>query len=284
MKPVLHFYSDDYAADATAQVAAMGGDAGFDGLAEQNRDVIQLIMDTVDMQDSDGYKSGRYGDLLADGFGYTMEADKEPDITGAVKPAYQVADALLLQYYEEPDAVKAAFGHALTDEDWATLGQFMTTCLEMKHGAPLVAANITNPLLQELESELQNADRKFSFFCAHDCTVMGILSALGAEDFALPGSIETKTPIGVKLVFERRRDAEGQAWYRVSIIYRSTEQIRSGEMLTLENPPLRYDLRFEGVATNEDGLIAEADLFDLFDRSIAAFDELEDAYTLADAA
>ena len=284
MQPVLHFYSDDYAADAIAQVAAQGGEKGFDGLAEQNRDVIRLIMDTVDMQDSEFYQSGSYGDLLTDGFGFAMEADKEPDITGAVKPAYQVADALLLQYYEEPDALKAAFGHELTDEDWARLGAFMTTCLEMKHGAPLVAANIANPLLRELKGELLNEDRKFSFFCAHDCTVIGALSALGAEDYALPQSIETKTPIGVKLVFERRRDDEGAAWYRVSLIYRSTEQIRSGEMLTPDNPPLRYDLRFEGVKTNADGLIAEADLFDLFDRSIAKLDRLEAAYTMDDAA
>lgn len=285
MAPVLHFYSDDYAADAIAQVAAMGGDAGFEGLAEQNRDVIKLIMDTVDMEDSEIYQSGKYGDLLADDFGYTMEGvDTEPDLAGAIKPAYQVADALLLQYYEEPDAVRAAFGHELTDEDWARLGAFMTTCLEMKHGAPLVAANITNPLLRELKGELTNEDRLFSFFCAHDCTVLGTLSALGAEDFALPQSIETKTPIGVKLVFERRRDAEGKAWYRVSLVYRSTEQIRSGEMLTLDNPPLRYDVRFEGVETNVDGLIAEADLLALFDRSIAVLDELEDAYALSDAA
>ena len=284
MQPVLHFYSDNYAADATAQVAAMGGAAGFDGFAEQNRDVIQLIMDTVDMQDSEIYQSGKYGDVLASDYGYAMEPDKEPDITGAIKPAYQVADALLLQYYEEPDAIKAAFGYELTKADWAELGAFMTTCLEMKHGAPLVAANITNPLLRELESELKNEDRKFTFFCAHDCTVLGTLSALGAEDFALPESIETKTPIGVKLVFERRRDQEGQAWYRVSLVYRSTEQIRSGEMLTLNDPPLRYDLRFEGVETNADGLIAEADLYALFDRAIGTLGELENAYALQDAA
>ena len=85
-------------------------------------------------------------------------------------------------------------------------------------------------------------------------------------------------------MFERRRDAEGQAWYRVSLLYRSTEQIRSGEMLTLDKPPLRYDLRFAGVETNEDGLIAEADRFDLFDRSIAVLDELEDIYALENAA
>ena len=278
MQPVLHFYTEEYADDATAQVAAMGGDTGFGGLAEQNRDVIRLIMDTVDMQDSIFYRSGKYGDLLTDGFGYTMAADKEPDLTGAIKPAYQVADALILQYYESPDATEAAFGHEMTDEDWAALGKFMTTCLEIKHGAPLVAVNITNPLIRELKEELENADRKFSFFCAHDCTVLGTLTALGAEDYALPDSIETKTPIGVKVLFERWRDSAGQAWYRVNLVYRNTEQIRSGEMLTPDNPPLRYNLCFEGVETNADGLIAEADLLALFDRTLDTYDELEEQY------
>ena len=284
MKPVLHFYSDVYAEDATAQVAALGGDAGFDGLAEQTRDAIKLIMDVVDMQDSEAYQSGKYGDLLTDGSGYEMEADKEPNLTGAIQTAYQVCDALLLQYYEAPDAAEAAFGHALAKDDWAAIGQFMTTCLEMKHGAPLVAANITNPLLRELEAELKNEQRKFSFFCAHDCTVLGTISALGAKLDALPDSIEAKAPIGVQLMFERLRDHKGQAWYRVSMVYRSTDQIRSAEMLTLDNPPLKYVLSFEGVETNGDGLIAEADLFSLFYRSVSILEELEEAYALENAA
>ena len=285
MKPVLHFYTDAYAADATAQVASMGGDAGFGGLAEQTRDVIRLIMDTVDMKDSEIYQSGQYGDLLTDGSGYKMEGvDKEPDYTGAMKTANQVADALLQQYYEEPDAVKAAFGHELTDGEWAAIGKFMTTCLEMRHGAPLVALNITHPLILELEKELKNEKRKLTFFCAHDCTVLGTLNALGAELDALPNSIETKAPIGVKLMFERLRDQEGRVWYRASMVYRSTDQIRSGEMLTPDNPPMKYDLRFEGVGTNADGLISEADFFALFDRTVEAFDLLEDTYALADAA
>ena len=284
MKPVLHFYSDAYAADATAQVASLGGDAGFEGLAEQTRDVIKLIMDTVDMQDSTAYRSGKYGNLLTDSFGYTMAADKEPGLTGAIKTASQVADALLLQYYEEPDAVKAAFGHELTEDDWAAIGRFVSTALEMRHGAPLVAVNIDHLLLQELEKELKNEKRKFSFFCAHDLTLLGTLSALGSELAALPGSIETKAPIGGKLMFERRRDRDGQAWYRVSMVYRSTDQIRSGEILTPDNPPMKCDITFEGVETNEDGLISEANFFALLDRAIGAFDALEEAYAPADAA
>ena len=284
MKPAIHFWTEGYAADATAQVAAMGGEAGFEGLAEQTRDAIKLIMDTVDMQDSEIYQSGQYGDLLTDASGYKIEEAKEPDVTGAIKTASQVADALILQYYEDPDATEAAFGHTLTEEDWAAIGQLQTTFLEMRHGAPIVALNITHPLIQELEKELKNDKRKFSFFCAHDVTVLGTCTALGVNPYTLPNSIETKTPIGVKLMFERLRDAEGKAWYRVSLVYRNTEQIRSGEMLTLDNPPMKYELSFEGVEANGDGLIAEADLFGLLDRVIEAYDALEEYYAPADAA
>ena len=285
MSPKLTYYSDAFDAEATAQVAAQGGEAGFEGIREKTLDVVKLIMETVDMWNSEIYRSGKYGDLLTNGSGYIMEGvGTEPDLTGAIKSAYSVADALLLQYYEEPDAVKAAFGHELTEEEWAAIGGFMTTCLEMKHGAPLVALNITHPLIQELEKELKNEKRKFTFFCAHDCTVLGTLVALGAQLEALPNSIETKTPIGVKLMFERLRDQNGQVWYRPSMVYRSTEQIRSGEILTLDNPPMKYVLTFEGVETNADGLISEADFFALFDRTIEAYDTMVESYAVPDAA
>ncbi len=121
-------------------------------------------------------------------------------------------------------------------------------------------------------------------FNAHDCTVLGTLSALGAKLDALPESIEQKMPIGVKLMFERLVDQEGQAWYRASMVYRSTEQIRSGEMLTPENPPMKYVLSFENDKATDEGLISEADFFALFNRTIEASDELEESYALPEAA
>ena len=279
MNPTLKFYSEKYAADAMDQVKAMGGEAGFDGLSDETRDAVKLIMDTVDMKDSDAYKSGKYGDLLTDGSGYTMAADKEPEVTGAIKTASQVADALILQYYEEPDLKKADFGHNLTRSDWAKIGGLMTRYQQIKFGAPLVSVNISHPLIMELESELKNEKRKFSFLCAHDCTVFTTLCALGVKPYTLPDSIETNTPIGVKILFERWRDHDGQAWYRVNLVYRSTEQIRESAVLSLDNPPMRYNLSFEGVETNEEGLISEADFFSMFDRTIAEYDELYVKYT-----
>ncbi len=284
MAPVLNFYSDEYAEDALEEVGKVGGDAGFEGIRKDTADAIALIMKTVDMKDSKIYQSGKYGDLLKDLSSYKMEEGKEPDVTGAVKTASQVADALILQYYEEPDRLKAAFGHELTEEDWKTIGEFLTTYLTLRHGVPFVAKNITNPLLKELRSELGNKDRKLSFFCAHDCTVLGTLTALGVEPYELPESIETKTPIGVKLMFERLRDEEDQVWYRVSLVYRSVDQIRNADVLSPDNPPLQYVLSFEGVETNEDGLISEEDLISLFENAIEEYDELEEKYSLKAAA
>ena len=139
--------------------------------------------------------------------------------------------------------------------------------------------SVTHPLIQELENELKNEKRKFSFLCAHDVTVHGTLSALNVEPYSLPDSIETKTPIGVKILFERWRDRNGEAWYKAELVYRSVDQIRESQMLTLDNPPMKYTLKFKDVAANEEGMISEADFMGMFDRTIAAFDEMTEKYS-----
>ncbi|MBQ8306538.1 MAG: hypothetical protein IJX90_10030 [Blautia sp.] len=51
--------------------------------------------------------------------------------------------------------------------------------------------------------------------------------------------------------------------------------------------PMVVPLSFEGVETNEDGMIAEDDLMELFESAIDAFPEIEEKYAeqeLADAA
>jgi len=195
-----------------------------------------------------------------------------------------VADALMLQYYEEPDPVAAAFGHELTEEQWKQIVDVKEIFAVLRHGTPLVALSIANPVVKDLYSELNDAGRLFSFSCAHDCTILGVLASLGAVDYELPNTLEMHTPIGVKLVFQRLLDKDGAAWYDVSLVYQSTEQTRNVTELTLDNPPMRYALDFEGVEKNADGLIAEADLLGLFERAMDAFDHLDDQYGMNAAA
>ena len=70
----------------------------------------------------------------------------------------------------------------------------------------------------------------------------------------------------------------------MNLLYRSTDQIRNADVLSPDNPPLRYELSFKGVETNEDGLISEEDLFRLFEKAFDTYYELEEEYTLNAAA
>jgi glucose-1-phosphatase len=280
----LRFVSDAYTEAALDEIAAMGGEKGMAGISEKLRDAIALVMDVTDMKESEAYQSGKYGDLLNDETVMSLTFDEEPAMSGPIKIATSVADALKFQYYEEADEQKAAFGHELTREDWLAICGIVETYEKMLFTAPLISVNVEHPLLMELKSELEKDGRVFSFLCGHDANIAGVLAALNAEEYALQNTLEPGTPIGGKLTFERYLDAEGKAWYAVSIIYQSTEQLRDREFLSLENPPMKGEIRFEGIEPNADGLISEEDLLNRFQEAIDAFDTLVEDYADAEKA
>ena len=197
---------------------------------------------------------------------------------GPIKTATSVADALTLQYYEEADAQKAAFGHTLTEADWQQIHRTVDTYTDMLFAAPLVSVNVAHPLLQEIRSELAAEGRKFSFLCGHDSNVASVLAAMGAEEYLLPDTVEQHTPIGVKLVFERWTRADGAAYYKVNLVYQSTDQLRNMTPLSLENPPVVYAMHFAGAEETADGMIPEAELLAVLDGAIAQYDALLTRY------
>ena len=278
-EPSLNFVSDEYVRDALEQIAARGGEAGMDGFLANLDGAISLLMDTADIGQSEAYQSGKYGDLKTGETVLTLEEGKEPKMTGPIKNATSVADALILQYYEEADESKAAFGHSLTEADWQQIHSIVDVYTDILFCAPLISVNVAHPLLQEIRAELGAEGRKFSFLCGHDANIASSLAAMRAVEYLLPDTVEQHTPIGVKLVFERWVAENGAAFWKVSLVYQSTQQLRSMTPLTPENPPMKVAVQFMGVETNEDGMIAEEDLFALVDSAIDAYDELLEQYT-----
>ena len=199
-------------------------------------------------------------------------------MSGPIKTATSVADALTFQFYEMDDAREAAFGHDLTIDDWRKLHTIVDTYTDMLFGTPLLSVHIAHPLLEEIRDELQSDGRKFSFLCGHDSNLSRVLSALDVEEYLLPNTVEQHTPIGSKLVFSRWLDRNGEAFWTVEMVYQSTDQLRGMTPLSLDCPPERYPLNFEDAAKNSDGMIAESDLFALFDDAISAGDELAEEY------
>ena len=272
--PAIDFCSDAYADAVQEQLEQAGGKE----IAKELSESYKLLADVIDYEESEGYQSGELTDLVTDDTTLELEEGKEISIGGSLKTASSISDALILQYYEEPDPVKAGFGNTLTDAQWEQIAAIVTKYTMVRHGLPLVAVNAAHPLLQEIRSEFTNDSRKFTFLCGHDANIVNLLTAMEAEDYQLPYTLDQKTPIGVKLVFEKWEDEDGNAFSAVELVYQSTEQLRNASILTLDTPPAVYALSFEGMEKNADGLYAYEDVIGRLDQAITAYDDMVAMY------
>ena len=66
----------------------------------------------------------------------------EPGMSGSLKTACSISDALVLQYYEEPDTKAAAFGNDLKEGQWEDISEIKDVYVDVLFGAPLIAANV----------------------------------------------------------------------------------------------------------------------------------------------
>ena len=211
-------------------------------------------------------------DLATDDTEIKLELDAEPGMSGSLKTACSVSDALVLQYYEESDEKTAAFGHDLTRDDWKKISEVKDLYGDVLFTAPLVAVNVANPLLKEILSELNEDGRVFTFLCGHDSNIGSVLAAMDVTDYVLPDSIESKTPIGGKLVFARWKGTDGAEYISVDLVYQTTDQLRDMTILNDDDPPGIYALKFDGLNTNSDGLYAAADIEKRLQDAIDEYD------------
>jgi glucose-1-phosphatase len=194
----------------------------------------------------------------------------EPTMTGGLKMAYSASDALVLQYYEEPDLQRAAFGHRISRKDWESIATIKDWYGDVLFTTPAVAANVARPLLETILSELKMERRRFCFLCGHDSNIGSVLAALRNEDYEAPLAIERKTPIGSKVVFAKWRGKDGRLYVDVHLVYASDTQLREMPMLSLQAPPVSLPIRFKGLTPNADGLYGLSDLEQRLQEAIAA--------------
>lgn len=272
--PQLTYVDEDYRAQALAEIEAMGGAQGLEGVTASLQENFRLLEGVLDFQNSEYAKESGLTALPDNPVEIHLELNKEPSMTGCLKTATSASDALVLQYFEEPDDAKAAFGQTLGWEQWCDIAHITDTYTNVLFTAPSIAVNVAHPLLMELEKELTTEGRKFSFLCGHDSNVASVLAALGVEDYVLPQSVSQETPIGCKLMFACWTGKDGGEYVTVSLVYQTVEQLRSCAMLDLGNPPQAVKLSFTGLAENPDGLYPMAELLNRFEEAIRAYDVL----------
>lgn len=276
--PRLTKTSKSFKAQALKEIAAMGGKKGVVGINENLKECYEITAKVLDLKDSPACKQDNLCAFDNYNIQIILKKGDEPRMKGSLKDANTCSDALILQYYEEPDAKKAAFGHNITLTDWTKIAKIKDVYGDVLFTAPTVAVNVAHPLLVYLYDELEDKDRKLSFLCGHDSNIASVTAALEVEPYNLPNSIEKKTPIGCKLVFEKFEGKDGQMYCDINLTYQSTDQLRNIAMLSLNNPPQIFPISLKGLQKNADGLYLLNDVKARFMKAIRAYDKIEDEF------
>lgn len=271
--PKTNFVTEEYTEDVKAQIEELHGDK-----IRALEDNYELIADVIDFEESEAYKSGEITGFSTDDTEIILEADEEPKMKGSLRTACSISDALVLQYYEEPDVEKAAFGHTLTREQWKEISEVKDLYNDILFATPLLAYNVEHQILQEIRSELTAEGREFTFLCGHDSNLAGIVSCLRAAKYSLPETIENTTPIGGKIVFCRWRAKDGEELISVDLVYSSAEQLRDLTLMDLNTPPYVIPLALEGLEQVADGLYKAEDVLGRLDEALGEYDKLLEKY------
>ena len=277
--PVCTYVSDAYVNDVLEDLHE-----NYDQVLADLSDNYDLLFDVIDAEESEAYKNGTFNGFETDDSVFSFEKGKEPAVSGSLKTACQISDALVLQYYEEPDSLKAAFGHELSDADWEAISEIKDVYGDVLFTIPSVAVNVAHPLLEEIKSEMETEGREFTFLCGHDSNLASVLSALEVEDYSLPGTIEKKTPIGAKLVISRWFRNDGEEMITLDMVYQKTKQLKELTILDDKNPPAVYSLKLKGLSADENGMYRAEDVMNRLDEAVNAYDELDGESEQADAA
>ena len=221
---------------------------GIVGINEGLKPSYDIIAKVLDLKDSPACKEGiacAFNDYNTQ---ILLEVGEEPRMKGSLKLANSASDAFILQYYEEPDALKAAFGKKLTIKDWENIAKVKDVYGDVLFTAPVVSVNVAHPLLAYMRDELMDKDRKLAFLCGHDSNIASVTAALEVEPYDLPNSIEKKTPIGCKLVIEKFEGKDGNMYCDINLTYQSTDQLRNIAMLSLKKSPTDFPTFIERIA------------------------------------
>ncbi len=158
---------------------------------------------------------------------------------GSLSKINLAADAILMDYYDG----KVSY----SDAEMRDVAKISSLLINSNFDRPLGAKVFASPMLSVISDELNTTGRKFSFICGHDSNLSSLLTALGVEEYTLPGTIEWRVPIASKIVIKKFRGTDDIEYASLSLVYPSTAQIVNREMLTLDNPPMNVALKLRGL-------------------------------------
>ena len=97
----------------------------------------------------------------------------------------------------------------------------------------------------------------------------------------MPDVIESRVPIGSKIVICKWHGDDGLEYASLDLIYARSDQLRNKTILTLDNPPTIVPLSLKDVQQNSDDLYKFEDVQERFQDAINAYNDLPQAEKVA---
>ena len=190
--------------------------------------------------------------------------------------ANRASDALILQYYEQDDKVlkdtsTLNMTSNLEDDDWLRLASIKDVYGDVLFTAPIVAVNVSHSMLGMIRSMMNDPAHSLNYVCTHDSSMAALMAALQIEDYVLKETIERRTPIGFKLLFEKWSSCR-ESYVRVIMAYYSTNQIRTSNPADVQGAPIFVELGFNGIKRASNGLYRYDDFMRHIDKTLEAYD------------
>lgn len=254
------------------EVEEQGGEAGLNGILEQNAQNFKTLEKVLDFGNSQYAKEHGITQLPLDDMKITFNYGEGPSMKGSLKLGNSASDALKLQYYEYPNGHDASFGVPLSWEEWAQIGALGDAYQKALFGSHTAAIDKANPMLKEIQADMQNPKRKFTFLGGHDDNIMSLIAALNIKDYKLESSLNSRSPVGSNFIITKYKDNSGQEFCTISLLYCTASQLRSLDILDLENPLIEKQLELEGLEKNKDGMYKLADVEKRIADTIAEYD------------
>ena len=263
------FPSDDqdYREKVLEQICTENNVKNLSEIGEKFNAEIATVEKILDFKNSPYAKEKNISAFSRKDFGMKLEKGKDTGFKGDMATVHAAIDGLLMQMYELPYTYQKSFGRKISDKEFAQIMKLHRFGVKTIHGTPEMAPDLAKPILEFLSEEIA-ANRKFTFICGHDSNLTAMFTTLGVEDYeTLPNSLEI-IPIGSKFVIEKRIGDDGKEYAKTYLLYQTFDQIKNLEILSLENPPQTYALKFKGLQTNSDGLYLYEDFVKLLNSKI----------------
>lgn len=232
----------------------------------------KLLEQVTAFSDSPGCKEKQQCDLTAGKDKFTANATEEPGVSGPLKVGNSLVDAFTLQYYEGFPLEQVAWGQIKTDKQWQVLSRLKNGYQDTLFTSPQVARDVAAPLVKYIQKALagkETAGPKVTLLVGHDSNIASLLTALDFKPYQLPEQNE-RTPIGGKIMFQRWHDKNAnRELMKVEYIYQSSDQLRKGEVLSLQQPPQRVTLQLAGCPTDANGFCPWDKFTEVLNKTVA---------------